>query len=278
MLAQHGQDHDRLLPQLKKVPQGRKGLVHLPPPQGVGHLKDLRVDYGDGHRVDVLPGHPAVFRKGPDLADLGNEAVHQVSAEEDEVLGVRRVDLMPQGPEPAADPVDQVSLLLAGKLDHLALFLDGPRQLSHASVALVGHRVVDKDQAAILRQVRQDLRHGRALSLRGLEQVVVVDHDQGPGAHHGQGVHRLPQALGGQALAGEQMIVEALHAAGDELGLHLVQIVVPEIGLLPVENIQGADGPLGQVFLELPIDRLGGGLVVSFRCHFRMSPLPGRRW
>ena len=105
------------LPQAEQVGEDGKGLVRLPAGEGVGHLKDHRVDDGDGHGVNVLPGDPAALGIGADLFDLSDQAVHQVPAQEDEVLGVRRVNVVPQGPEAAADPVHQVPCLLAEEGD-----------------------------------------------------------------------------------------------------------------------------------------------------------------
>ena len=176
---------------------------------------------------------------------------------------------MALGPEPAADPVHQVVLGLAGELDHLAVLLDGPRQLFHPGVALVGHCVVDEHQAAVVGQVGEQLSHQVPLGLGGLEEVIVLCHQQGPGAHHGQGVHGLRQLLGGEGLSRQQVVVEALHAGGDELGFHLVQVVVPEVGLLPVENVQGPQLSCGQVLFQLAV-----GLVGLFFRSFRHGRTP----
>lgn len=215
---------------------------------------------GDGHGVDVLPGDPAALGIGADLLDLPDEAVHQVPAEEDEVLGVRRVNVVAQGPEAAADPVHQIPRPLAEEGNLLALLLNHPRQLLHPGVPLVLQGVVDEDQAAVVRQVLQDLGDRLPLPFRGLEEVIVRDHQEGALAHHGQGVHRLPQALGGEGLSRQAVVVEALHPPGDELGLHLLQVVVPEVGLLPVKDIQGPQGPLAEVLFQFSIGRLAGGL------------------
>ena len=276
MLAQHRQDHDGGLLQPQQVGQHRQSFVHLLAGEGVGHLKDHRVDDGDGHRVDVLAGDPAVLGVGADFADLRDQPVHQVPAQEDEVLGIRGVDFMAQSPKAAADPVHQVTLPLAGELDHLAPLLDDPGQFPHPGVALVGHDVVDENQAAVVGQVGQDLGHGVPLPFRSLEEVIVLDHHQGPLAHHGQGVHGLPQALGSEGLALKLVVVELLHSPGNELGLHLLQIIVPQIGLLPVEEIEGAQGPLGQVLFQLAVGRLGAAFFpLPLFCHLWFLPVLG---
>ena len=249
-----------------------KGPVHFLSGEGIGHLEHHRVNDGDGHRVNVLPGDPAILGVRPDLSDLGNQAVHQVTAEEDQVLGVRRVNVVAQGPEPADNPVHQITLSLPDE-GHLRPFVpDNPGQFFHAGIPFVGHRVIDKDQTAVLRQIGENLGHGVPLGLGGFEEVIVADHHQGALAHHGQGIHRLRQLLGGEGLARQEMVVEALHPGGNQFGLHLVQIVVPEIGLLPMKDVQRAQGPLGKCLLELPVSLLPRIFLIFF-CHHVSSPL-----
>ena len=122
----------------------------MPGGDGIGELKDHCVKLGGGHGVDIVPGHHPVLGIGPDLANLRDEAGHQVSALEDEITGKLGVDVMVQGPEAAADPVHQVPLVLAGERHHGAVALEGSGQLG-PGVGLVLDEVIDKDQAHILR-------------------------------------------------------------------------------------------------------------------------------
>ena len=123
LLAQHGQQLDGGLLHVEEIPQHRGRLVKVAGGDGVGHLEHHRVQLRGGHGVDVLPGHPVVPGIGPDLADLGDQVVHQVAAQEDQVLGVLGADVVIQGPEPAGDPVDQVPLALAVEGHHAPLLL-----------------------------------------------------------------------------------------------------------------------------------------------------------
>lgn len=72
------------------------------------------------------------------------------------------------------------------------------------------------------------------------------------------------RALGGEGFPRQAVVVEALHPRGDELGLHLVQIVVPEVGLLPVEEVEGPHRSLAEILFQFSVCRLSGGLVVAF--------------
>ncbi len=68
---------------------------------------------------------------------------------------------------------------------------------------LVGDQVIDKDQAAVVRELGK----GRAYSSRSFSPALNrsksrTSNCQGPGRHHGQAVHRLLQAAGDISRAG----------------------------------------------------------------------------
>ena len=178
---------------------------------------------------------------------------------------------MVQGPEAAADPVHQVPLLLPGKLHGGALLLEGGGQLG-PGVGLILDEIVDEHQAYIVRQVGEQGRQGLLVPRRGLEQVIIVHQHHGPWAHHGQGVDLLGQPFGVAVPALHRVEVELLQPGGHQFGLHLAQIIVPEVGLLPVEHIQPADGPGGDILLELFV---GGAVPALFWRHI-LSPLAHR--
>ena len=61
---------------------------------------------------------------GGDLADLLLEILHQVAAQEDQLLTQAKVNLLPLGPEVAAHPVGQLPLALTDKIHRrTALFM-----------------------------------------------------------------------------------------------------------------------------------------------------------
>ena len=90
---------------VEQLPQHLRRLVEVPGGDGVGHLEHHRVQLGGGHGVDILPGHPVVGGVGTDFPDLGDQVVHQIAAQEDQVLGVLGADVVVHGLEAAGDPV-----------------------------------------------------------------------------------------------------------------------------------------------------------------------------
>ena len=144
---------------------------------------------------------------------------------------------MAGGLEAADDPVGQVPLLLAAELHHCPLFFEQSGQLGPA-VRLIGGQVVHEHQAAVLRQVSQYLQQLAALTFPTGEQVVVRDLHHRMPAHHGQAVHRLFQPFRGALLPLGGVQVEFLQPSGEQSFLQLPQVVLPEVGLLPVKHIE----------------------------------------
>ena len=64
------------------------------------------------------------------------------------------------------------------------------------------------------------------------------------------------------------MEIEGPHPSGEQQGPQLPQVVVPEIGLLPVQNIQFSRRPRGQLLFE-PL--IAGGIRLSFGRHLHSS-------
>ena len=118
----------------------------------------------------------------------------------------------------------------------------GLAELFQGLVLLVGHRVVYKHDAAILRQISQQGDQPLPLILVQLVDVPVRHHDQRPLCHHGHGLRHLRQALGRQILALQHMVVELLKSGGDQLLFDLPQIVLPEVALLPVKQVGVSKG------------------------------------
>ena len=111
------------------------------------------------------------------------------------------------------------------ELHHGGHFFQQFAQLGVAA-GLVGEQVVDEDEADILRQVLEHLFQSVPPALI-LEQVVVVDQDHRPLAHHGQGVHAVRQGLDVQLFPLELVEIEGLHPFREQLFLHLLDIIVP---------------------------------------------------
>ena len=188
---------------------------------------------------------------GTDFPDLGDQVVHQIAAQEDQVLGVLGADVVVHGLEAAGDPVHQIPLPLAVEGHHAPLLLEQGGQLG-AGVGLVLDEIVDKHQADVVGQLPEHRRQG---FLVPLVNIVVVDHDEGTLAHHGQAVHQLGQGFDVKLLSAEGVEVELLHSGGQELLFQLPQVEVPQVGLLPVKHVEGADAALLDVLFQLLVGR-----------------------
>ena len=71
-----------------------------------------------------------------------------------------------------------------------------------------------------------------------LEQVEVGNQHQGALRHHGQAVHRLLQRAGRHLLSAQVVAVELPQPPGEHCLPQAAQVVVPQVGLLPVEDIE----------------------------------------
>ena len=158
---------------------------------------------------------------------------------------------------------DQVPLVLTLKIHHRPRLLDGGGQLG-AGVHLKGDNVKDKHQTHVVRQLGDDLAVGLPVLLPRLEEVKVGDLDEGALGHHGQAVDGLLQGVGGHVLGGNGVEVKLLHPTGEHLLPELAQVVVPQVGLLPVEQVQPSRRPRRQVLLQFLIS---GRIGLSFGGH-----------
>jgi len=136
------------------------------------------------------------------------------------------------------------------------LFIRSPhRKIRYLASSVPMDQVVHEHQTHIVRQVAQQPDILLPVLLPRLEQVEVGHQDQGALRHHGQAVHQLGQGFDVKLLSTEGVEVELLHSGGQELLFQLPQVEVPQIGLLPVKHVEGADGALLDVLFQLLVGR-----------------------
>ena len=207
----------------------------------------------------------------PHFLDLPDEVGHQVAAQKDHVQGQAGVDVLAQRPEPAAHPVHQVPLILADEVGHRAMLFDGGGQLG-PGVPLIVDEIIDKDHAHIVGQLRKQLDIALPVLLPALEQVEVGHLDHGPLPHHGQAVDGLLQGVGGHVLGLQLVKIKGPHAPGEQLLPQAAQVVVPEVSLLPMEDIQLPRVLVRQVLFQFLIS---GGVRLLLGRHGCPSSLFG---
>ena len=134
---------------------------------------------------------------------------------------------LPRACEPPAHPVDQVAAFLDGELHTLDVFIHGGLELFHGGHRLIGQQVIDKHQAAVIREVGEQSDQFLPLILPLLVDVKVRHHHQRPLRHHGQSLHHLGKSLDCQVLSIQAVIVEGLKASGHQLFPQLLQVVLP---------------------------------------------------
>ena len=174
---------------------------------------------------------------GPDLLDLPNEVGHQVATQEDQVQGQLGVDILPQRPEPPPHPVHQIPLVLADKVDHRSRLFDNGGKFG-PGIHFEGDQIKHKDETHVVGQLAEQLAVGLPILLTRLEEVKVGNLHQGTLRHHGQAVDGLLQGVGRHILGGDGVEVELFQPSGQNLLPEPPQVVVPQVGLLPVEKIE----------------------------------------
>ena len=214
-------------------------------------------------RASPGPAGRGALGVGADLLDLRHEAGHQAAAGEHQVLRRAGVDVMSRCTEAAGDPVDQVALVLWLEPDLLRLVRKRGINLFVGLVRLILHQIVDEDQAAVFRKIVQQGDEPRPLLLAELIEVAVRDDDERALGHHRHRLGHLRQLLHRQALARDAVEIELLKARGDELLLHLLEIILAQVALLAAENVDLAERAGRQVGLEFLIALSGCFLL----CH-----------
>ena len=149
------------------------------------------------------------------------------------------------------------------ELDALRVLVERLVELFIRLARLILNEIIHKHEAAVRRKVIEQRDERRALLLGELEEVTVRYHDERALGHHRHRLGHLRQLLHRQALARDAVEIELLKARGDELLLHLLEIILAQVALLAAENVDLAERAGRQVGLEFLIALSGCFLL----CH-----------